>query len=624
MNIIIPIGGVGKRFSQDKYSFPKPLIRTLGETLITKCIKSLSITNEDTVYIIYRKEFDSYNFQSVLVHEFRDINFKFIPINFDTRGASETILQCLIDMSPKELDQLTIAVDSDNLYQDNIIDIAKEMNGNTIFYHESLEEKPLFSYIKLDETNKVVEIKEKVKISNNACIGAYCFKSASLLKDTIMDMIKIDDKTQNEFYVSNVYKKLIEAKQIIFSHKVYNYICLGTPEQLKISSSNIIKASKKFRFCFDLDNTLVSYPEIKGDYSSVKPIERNINYLKFLHNQGHEIIIHTARRMKTHGGSVGKLQADIGRITFDTLEKFEIPYDEIYFGKPYADFYIDDLAINAYSDLEKETGFYNIHPDARSYNNIEIKDDVIIKTSTQIEGEKYFYLNKPDAISKYFPTLLSSTDNSITLSKIKGIPLSYLNTNQTLSNDLISKLLESIKEIHESKEFDNGVNIYNNYLSKLEERVSKYDFSSYKNFDKVYDKVKSCLSFYEKNSLGQAGVIHGDPVFTNILLDSNNNFYFIDMRGKVGDDLTIYGDIFYDYAKIYQSIIGYDYVLMDKQMDLNYINQNKQYFEQYILKNYGALQLENIKQITISLIISLIPIHNNSKCKSFYNLIKII
>ena len=43
--------------------------------------------------------------------------------------------------------------------------------------------------------------------------------------------------------------------------------------------------------------------------------------------------------MKTHNGNVGKILCDIGKITFNTLEKFNIPFDEIYFGKPYADVY---------------------------------------------------------------------------------------------------------------------------------------------------------------------------------------------------------------------------------------------------------------------------------------------
>ena len=48
--------------------------------------------------------------------------------------------------------------------------------------------------------------------------------------------------------------------------------------------------------------------------------------------------------MKTHKGNLGGVIADIGRVTFDTLEKFDIPYDELYFGKPHAHFYIDDNA----------------------------------------------------------------------------------------------------------------------------------------------------------------------------------------------------------------------------------------------------------------------------------------
>ena len=42
------------------------------------------------------------------------------------------------------------------------------------------------------------------------------------------------------------------------------------------------------------------------------------------------------------------------------------------------------------------------------------------------------------------------------------------------------------------------------------------------------------------------------------------------MRGKVGDKLTIYGDWLYDWAKIYQSIIGYDEILLSTIIDTNY------------------------------------------------------
>ena len=34
--------------------------------------------------------------------------------------------------------------------------------------------------------------------------------------------------------------------------------------------------------------------------------------------------------MRSTGGNIGKVNANIGKITFDILDKFNIPYDELY------------------------------------------------------------------------------------------------------------------------------------------------------------------------------------------------------------------------------------------------------------------------------------------------------
>ena len=93
------------------------------------------------------------------------------------------------------------------------------------------------------------------------------------------------------------------------------------------------------------------------------------------------------------------------------------------------------------------------------------------------------------------------------------------------------------------------------------------------------------------------------------------------MRGKVGKNKTIFGDIFYDYAKLYQSIIGYDFILMDKEMSVNHIEENKRIFKKFIIDKFGEERFEDIKMITKSLIISLIPIHDNIKCYDYFKLI---
>ena len=40
-------------------------------------------------------------------------------------------------------------------------------------------------------------------------------------------------------------------------------------------------------------------------------------------------------------GNCGRALADVGKLTFEQLEAFGIPYDEVVFGKPHADVYVD-------------------------------------------------------------------------------------------------------------------------------------------------------------------------------------------------------------------------------------------------------------------------------------------
>ena len=91
-----------------------------------------------------------------------------------------------------------------------------------------------------------------------------------------------------------------------------------------------------------ITNTLVTAPRIPGDYSFCEPVPHMIEYVRNLHKQGHYIIIHTARRMQTHVGNVGAVVSDIGKLTMPQLEVNKVPYDELLFSKPHADFYVDE------------------------------------------------------------------------------------------------------------------------------------------------------------------------------------------------------------------------------------------------------------------------------------------
>jgi len=108
---------------------------------------------------------------------------------------------------------------------------------------------------------------------------------------------------------------------------------------------------------------------------------------------------------------------------------------------------------------------------------------------------------------------------------------------------------------------------------------------------------------------------------TNILMDSGGNLKFIDMRGKVGEKLTICGDWLYDWAKLYQSLVGYDKILMNKTLNENYEKTLLVAFEDMFVEMFSSEDLANLKIITKSLLYTLIPLHNNEKCKHYLNLI---
>lgn len=332
--------------------------------------------------------------------------------------------------------------------------------------------------------------------------------------------------------------------------------------------------------------------------------------------------------MKTHNGNVGKVLQDIAKITIDTLEKFDIPYDELYFGKPYADFYVDDLAVNANFDLEKELGIYKTDIQERNFNELSSsKIEVITKRSQsmKIKGEIYWYRNIPINLRDLFPALINYGNDFYVIEKINGITLSYLYVNESLSISTFTKFLECIHRLHRTEyENDETIDIYDNYLPKLEERYKNYDYSKLgSNIDTIYQTLCKNLKSYQDNKKGRVGIIHGDPVLSNVLLDTHNNIKFIDMRGMVGNKLTLQGDIFYDYAKIYQSLIGYDEILLSKMISSKHKKERLSIFEAFVIGIYGEDAMKTIKLLTDSLLFTLIPLHDNEKCKDYLKLIQL-
>jgi len=252
MIVLIPIGGIGQRFKDSGYELPKALVEVDGKRILSHLLDNLAVDKVEYVMIPYNKEYKQYHFEDTLAQEYPHIRFKFHCLEDNTRGAAETINIALKEANIQQ-DTPILCLDSDNFYVCDII--SKWNGGNGVFTINDTSEKPIFSYVTVNESGVITDIKEKVKISDNACTGAYAFQSAYKLQEYTEKIIEGNITQQSEFYTSGVIKEMIVDGYDFHHIEIENkdLFWLGTPNQVDEYEHPLI---------FDLDGTLVNTDHI--------------------------------------------------------------------------------------------------------------------------------------------------------------------------------------------------------------------------------------------------------------------------------------------------------------------------------------------------------------------------
>ena len=93
------------------------------------------------------------------------------------------------------------------------------------------------------------------------------------------------------------------------------------------------------RYVIDIDGTICSVTN--SDYKNAKPFHDRINRINKLYNCGAYIILFTARGMSTSS------KDKYTELTVKQLKSWNVKYDELIFGKPAGDIYIDDKGVSA-------------------------------------------------------------------------------------------------------------------------------------------------------------------------------------------------------------------------------------------------------------------------------------
>lgn len=101
-------------------------------------------------------------------------------------------------------------------------------------------------------------------------------------------------------------------------------------------------------FIFDIDGTICPIKAKDEKYEDLVPYQEILDKLREYHDNGAKIVLFTSRNMNSYGGNIGLINKHTAKVLLDWLEKWEIPYDEIVYGKPWPGhkgFYVDDRSV---------------------------------------------------------------------------------------------------------------------------------------------------------------------------------------------------------------------------------------------------------------------------------------
>lgn len=229
-NIVIPMAGLGKRFSDAGYTVPKPFLPMHeGETMIEAVVSNLGRShNFCYTFVVNGLQIDTRELSAKLDRQFIDYQIKEITYVPYGPAHSAWLAKNLIDAElPLIITNCDQIIEDFNIYAFNEFCKVKEADGVIGVFHSC---SPKNSYIELGEDNKVIRVKEKEVISRIATNGFHWWKRGSYFIDSVELMSNYKDTVNNEYYVAPSYNYMLQKGMKVLPYWFNLHYPIGTPE----------------------------------------------------------------------------------------------------------------------------------------------------------------------------------------------------------------------------------------------------------------------------------------------------------------------------------------------------------------------------------------------------------
>lgn len=240
-------------------------------------------------------------------------------------------------------------------------------------------------------------------------------------------------------------------------------------------------------------------------------------------------------------------------------------------GKPIQPFSIEAREIGEFKTVDsinERQGF------TRFFNRIDMQPTTVIKTATipayehLLAREISWYDNVHRLGFRNIPRMISS--RPLTLERVDGChPFELEGTNGVQRRQIVTSIMDSLSNLHELDSAPADAEDVNEvYKHKTVNRVmSARLMIPTLECDVVTINGRKCRNPFSRRYeglldelIGEIRVdrftpIHGDPTFSNTMIDAQGRPWFIDPRGYFAKQ-GIFGDPNYDWAKLFYSVIG--------------------------------------------------------------------
>lgn len=238
LDIVITMAGLGSRFRKAGFNVPKYMIEVKGKTLFEWSLISLQpfyeIASTFIFIVLKDKAEDVLLFINKKCKLLGIKKYNIVCIDRLTDGQAST---ALLASKYWNLDHSLLIYNIDTYIEPSGVNPNSIRGDGFIPCFNALGNH--WSFAKLGENGKVIEVREKERISDHCTVGAYYFKSCRLFSELYDRYYKTNGNLEKgEKYVAPLYNEMIKDGYNVYITDIDSSLVhvLGTPEELTIFS----------------------------------------------------------------------------------------------------------------------------------------------------------------------------------------------------------------------------------------------------------------------------------------------------------------------------------------------------------------------------------------------------